>query len=187
MGIILDLFIVVLTDHLKMTTSLMVGFLKMTTFWKPNSRYYHKIWRNCSQFYLNINSEDEFMKGWFFFLFRLQPWFWVSLILMLILRRTAHYVLPIQSKKVIAFLQAKVHLKPDYLILGYKGRGGVGGGGGWYPKIILMNRSGSSYSTGATHQIPPDPPSPMPHKKWTDSYWVTGALRGLWIMSGLEL
>ena len=136
MGIILDLFIVVLTDHLKMTTSLMVGFLKMTTFWKPNSRYYHKIWRNCSQFYLNINSEDEFMKGWFFFLFRLQPWFWVSLILMLILRCTAHYVLPIQSKKVIAFLQAKVHLKPDYLILGYKGRGGVGGGG-----LVSQNNS----------------------------------------------
>ena len=54
MGIILDLFIVVLTDRLRMTTSLMVGFLKLTTVWKPHSQYYNKIWRNCSRFYLII-------------------------------------------------------------------------------------------------------------------------------------
>ena len=42
---------------------------------------------------------------------------------MLILSFTVHEVLPIQSKKVIAFLLAKIHLNPGYLILGYKERG----------------------------------------------------------------
>ena len=64
MGIILDLFILVLTDHLTMTTSLMVGFLKMTTFWKPHSQYYNKNKKKLLTIVnLNINSEDKFMKG----------------------------------------------------------------------------------------------------------------------------
>ena len=68
------------------------------------------------------------------------------MILLFILRFTVQEVLPIQSKKVIAFLQAKIHLKPGYLIQGREG-------GRWHPKKILMKR-GSSYYTGAIPQIP---------------------------------
>ena len=44
--------------------------------------------------------------------------------LMLILNFTVHQILPIQSKRVIAFLQAKINLNPGYLISGYKEYGG---------------------------------------------------------------
>ena len=47
--------------------------------------------------------------------------------LMLILNFTVHQVLPIQSKRVIAFLQAKIHLNPGYLISGIQGVWGEGG------------------------------------------------------------
>ena len=45
-------------------------------------------------------------------------------VLMLILSFTVHQVLPIQSKRVTAFLQAKIHLNTGYLISGYKEWGG---------------------------------------------------------------
>ena len=81
---------------------------------------------------------------------------------MLILSFTVHEVLPIQSKKVIAFLLAKIHLNPGYLILGYKERG-CG-----FPTKILMKR-GSSY-TGATSQIPPDKaPRPLIKNEQTNT------------------
>ena len=76
---------------------------------------------------------------------------------MLILSFTVHQVLPIQSKRVTAFLQAKIHLNPGYLISGYNEWGG--GGGGRPQKIVIKRRS--SYSSGAT-QIPPPPQPPPP-------------------------
>ena len=68
-------------------------------------------------------------------------------VLMLILSFTVHQVLPIQSKRVTAFLQAKIHLNPGYLISGYREWGGGGGPGGGVAK--------------KSHP-PPPPPPPLP-------------------------
>ena len=70
-------------DHI-----LMVGFLKMTTFWKPHSQYYNKIWRNCSQFSIwTFTQKTNLWKVNFSCSFVCVG---VSLILMLILRFTAY-------------------------------------------------------------------------------------------------
>ena len=82
-------------------------------------------------------------------------------VLMLILNFTVHQVLPIQSKRVTAFLQAKIHLNLGYLISGYKEWGGGVWGLGGVVVFILMKR-GSSCSSGATHQIPSSHSSPPP-------------------------